>query len=69
MKTPQKVLESVNRTVAEEIDYSQVTDEDLAGMVQEVRRVETMLNTILYKSEQAAAVKRFDLFVDIANGR
>lgn len=69
MKTPQKVLESVNRTVAEEIDYSQVTDEDLAGMVQEVRRVETMLNAILYKSEQAAAVKRFDLFVDIANGR
>lgn len=69
MKTPQKVLESVSRALTEDVDYSQVTDEQLIGITQEIRKAELALHTLLEKSRQTAVSKRFDLFVDIANGK
>lgn len=68
MKTPQKSLEAINRILNEEVDYSQVTKDDLEGIAQEIEKAERALNTIKAQSQKVAINKRVDLFVDIANG-
>lgn len=69
MKTPQKVLETITRAVAEEVDYSQLTEQDLPKIAESIRNAELALHAIMEQSRATVRSNSFDLFVDIANGK